>query len=357
MENLKQFLIDKPEIKKEYDRIIDLAKDYKDEFNKKKEEYLEEHSDKYDIDTSEEPFRSILRELSQELKEIGIKISSYDETRAVIEEKGYEILELIQKDESRATAWSSGNVGKKWRNTIVPLELFPGPSGSTLPNYMPSKKIRTYEILEERGSRVLISHKRFWPPELWVNFGDGELIEDEEKIKQLEELNELSDKANRYIIGSDSNEDNNTGGKIMKTKEFIEKIEALDLKVENIEDTLLIGDTNRYYCCLSKVEQYKLEIFHHHFETLEEDVKHKLLDMIIEYIKTPVEEREEPKRYYLTLPHPYQIETRYLNKRNGNYMFANNIERNRWQTKFTQEEIDNLPNQDFIKTLNKWEAE
>ena len=150
----------------------------------------------------------------------------------------------------------------------------------------------------------------------------------------------------------------------MKTKEFIEEIKLLDLRVEKINDTILVGDTNRYYCCLSRVERYELEIFHRHFEKLEEDVRHKLLYTVVEYIKTPVEEREEPKKYYLRLPKAFtEEEYSYLNYITDGFGILSGFRFDSKdpcpkfnQTKFTQKEIDNLPNQEFIKSLIKEEV-
>lgn len=140
----------------------------------------------------------------------------------------------------------------------------------------------------------------------------------------------------------------------MKTKEFIKKVESLGLEVHDFSRRLEVSFCGTTFATTSKDNEYfgiKKEI-----ESLTYREKLSLLKILIEYSETPVEEREEPKKYYLTLPYPYQIESQYLNNKNGSYMFANNIELSRWQTKFTQEEIDNLPNQDFIQSLIKEEV-
>lgn len=138
----------------------------------------------------------------------------------------------------------------------------------------------------------------------------------------------------------------------MKTSEFIRIVEELGYEVvDNHVDYIKVYRDNSSVAVVYKSKVNALYTSYH------KSVSDDLFDLCVEYAKTPIEEREEPKKYYLKLPHPYQIESNYLNNINGNYMFANDIELGLWQTKFTQEEIDNLPNQDFIRTLIKEEVE
>lgn len=147
----------------------------------------------------------------------------------------------------------------------------------------------------------------------------------------------------------------------MRTKEFIEKVQSIGYGVGTVpgseEELCVVGNNENIVLLVHTEDTFGVNTDWHEFKRLDDEDKEELLDIAFDYIKTPVKEREEPKKYYLTLPHPYQIESQYLNNRNGNYTFANNIELNRWQTKFTQEEIDNLPNQDFIQILIKEEVE
>ena len=145
----------------------------------------------------------------------------------------------------------------------------------------------------------------------------------------------------------------------MKTKEFFRKIEALGFKVDDCNGDLLIGDTNRNYCHSSSGERYKREIYHDHLEKLEEETRHKLLDLVVEYAKTPVEEREESKKYYLKLPEMFDSDLGYVNyeKDDNCYFFSDMFTTDLFQTQFTQEEIDNMPDQEFIQSLIKEEVQ
>ena len=62
--------------------------------------------------------------------------------------------------------------------------------------------------------------------------------------------------------------------------------------------------------------------------------------LLSEYTSTPLEEREEEKKYCLRVPfHDYA----YLNFYKGSYVFAGKIQEAGYQTKFTQKEIDAMP--------------
>ena len=71
---------------------------------------------------------------------------------------------------------------------------------------------------------------------------------------------------------------------------------------------------------------------------------------------------ERPKKYYLHLPHIYRQSLYgrrgYLNHHipEHRYFFSDRDGGIEYKTQFTQEEIDNLPNQNFIKTLTKEEV-
>lgn len=143
----------------------------------------------------------------------------------------------------------------------------------------------------------------------------------------------------------------------MKTREFVKKVESLGLEVHDFMGLLevrLSGETfmevyknSKYFGINDEIDN----LLHSH--------KLSLLKWLIEYVETPIEEREEPKKYYLTLPEMFGKNKLYLNYRayGNEYFFNNRLTTEYCQTQFTQEEIDNLSNQDFIKTLIKEEVE
>lgn len=65
-------------------------------------------------------------------------------------------------------------------------------------------------------------------------------------------------------------------------------------------------------------------------------------------------ERAEDK-YYLRLPNADDVHSTYLNYDAGNELFGfmGKLPTEKWQTQFTQEEIDKLPYRDFIQSLIK----
>lgn len=69
------------------------------------------------------------------------------------------------------------------------------------------------------------------------------------------------------------------------------------------------------------------------------------IELMFEYAKTPLDEREEEKKYRLRMPIAFgDYNLNYLNKRvNGKFMILDKITRERFQDKFTQKEIDAMP--------------
>ena len=71
-----------------------------------------------------------------------------------------------------------------------------------------------------------------------------------------------------------------------------------------------------------------------------------MFDKIVEYVKTPLEEREEEIRYYrLMLPNGFNRQFGFLNYdiNREHYVFGSALELANNRTKFTQKEIDDMP--------------
>lgn len=71
----------------------------------------------------------------------------------------------------------------------------------------------------------------------------------------------------------------------------------------------------------------------------------ELFDKIVEYVKTPLEEREEEKYYHLVLPNGFNRQFGFLNYdiNREHYVFGSALELGNNQTRFTQKEIDEMP--------------
>ena len=69
------------------------------------------------------------------------------------------------------------------------------------------------------------------------------------------------------------------------------------------------------------------------------------VNKIIEYASTPLEEREEEKKYRLRLPRAFCETYEYVNFRkiNKDYLFVGMYGNSNYQTEFTQKEIDAMP--------------
>lgn len=72
----------------------------------------------------------------------------------------------------------------------------------------------------------------------------------------------------------------------------------------------------------------------------------ELFDKIVEYVETPLEEREEETKYYrLMLPDGFSRQFRFLNYdiNREHYVFSSSLELGNNRIKFTQKEIDGMP--------------
>lgn len=139
----------------------------------------------------------------------------------------------------------------------------------------------------------------------------------------------------------------------MKTSEFIKKVDELGYKMIDEVDDMVIYHDDKIMGSVNNNKVNKLDTSWY------EDISTELLDLCVEYAKTPIEERKEEKKYYLRLPIKGDPNISYLNYDEiiGGYSFNSNVETPIFKTQFTQKEIDELPNQDFIRTLIKEEVE
>ena len=94
----------------------------------------------------------------------------------------------------------------------------------------------------------------------------------------------------------------------MNTKEFIKKVEELgyhhnyDENDKNVHSVIEIYNEDDEYCLaiVYKYHMYSFKIGNSLWAPLPEKyIKKELFDLIVEYAKTPIEERGEEKKYYL----------------------------------------------------------
>lgn len=122
----------------------------------------------------------------------------------------------------------------------------------------------------------------------------------------------------------------------MKTKEFIKKLNDLGYNVKETEHKMIIRKEFTHLAVIDKENIYGFKYFYHNDKDL--------FKLCVDYTSTPIEEREEEKRYYLRKFNKKFYEGEYLN-RNINYnrwLLGDNIENVNYKTKFTWKEIEKI---------------
>ena len=139
----------------------------------------------------------------------------------------------------------------------------------------------------------------------------------------------------------------------MKTKQLIKEIKSRGFELKKAKDYIIVVDTNGFYVAkTSEVDFGVLTTDYIGFYKLDYNTKLQLLNLLIKYAKTPIEDREEEDKYY------YKLkgfgEEYYLNSEdNGKYLyFSDNIQTDECQTQFTDKEFEALP--EDVKSHN-WE--
>lgn len=121
----------------------------------------------------------------------------------------------------------------------------------------------------------------------------------------------------------------------MKTKEFIDKVKELDYGCTIDGHYIVVSDD---YGTPVTISRYKM-----YYITIETD-DDKLGELSYEYARTPIEEREEEKRYYLRKFNKKFYEGEYLNHdiNYNRWLLGDNIENVNYKTKFTWKEIEKI---------------
>lgn len=133
-------------------------------------------------------------------------------------------------------------------------------------------------------------------------------------------------------------------------KRLSEEID-IDIKIEKVplEDTLEIRVNRYYFAKINKSSvgnfSVKLESFH----SLSERAYVKLLSIIANYSSTPVEEREDDKKYCLVMQEIASgVNVLNLSKSNKSIFIGSRIETPAHKTKFTESEIEKYGLQKFV---------
>lgn len=130
----------------------------------------------------------------------------------------------------------------------------------------------------------------------------------------------------------------------MLTKDFMKEVQKLGFEtLENTESISIL------YGCGKVAYVYKNEIFsvgtgYIPFDNLSKELQEKLYNLIDKYARTPLDEREEPEKFYLKINMMTRNGCDYLNyyKEEAILMLDVRLETYYAQTQFTQKEIDEM---------------
>lgn len=131
----------------------------------------------------------------------------------------------------------------------------------------------------------------------------------------------------------------------MKTIEFIEEMHSLGYRTNVTKREVCVKDINGDFCAtVSKKEIGKFSTEYKGFTALETQDRLRLLNLLIKYSKTGIEEREEDKKYYLKqigINNSWSFLN--FNVETQDYTVANREGDCTYKTQFTQTEIDEMP--------------
>lgn len=130
----------------------------------------------------------------------------------------------------------------------------------------------------------------------------------------------------------------------MKTNEFIKKVKELGYDIEISGEDVIIKRDGCIFAMISRTSPYTMSTY------TAFRVKHadELLDLCVEYVKTPIEEREYVKKYHLylkrTKPKFFDDAGSYLtfNTYTNTFSLDVGVETAHLTAQFTQEEIDEI---------------
>ena len=132
----------------------------------------------------------------------------------------------------------------------------------------------------------------------------------------------------------------------MLTKDFIREVKSLGFIVDKSDEgTALIENSKNVtvaYVIIDKM--YEFDTAYYVFEEIPESIKKKLFDLLVEYTSKPIDEREEPQKFYLKfkLPTNYSDDFLNLNRTFDWFEISTKSNSDKFQTQFTQKEIDEM---------------
>ncbi|MBC1615412.1 hypothetical protein HB904_04385 [Listeria booriae] len=128
----------------------------------------------------------------------------------------------------------------------------------------------------------------------------------------------------------------------MKTSEFKTMLDKMDLAVYESESAFIITEDELNWDIANVSKDYEriMSIEENAYEAVGNEQTCELFELLTAYASTPLDEREEPKKWYLRDPVTSDKDENYLNYEGGEYFFCSKDDEDDCQTKFTRAEID-----------------
>lgn len=151
-------------------------------------------------------------------------------------------------------------------------------------------------------------------------------------------------------------EEKTNGKRYLTTKEFIKEVKKLGFIVEEDTGAIEIYLNNERIAYVYRYEIFSANTAYIPFDVLSKKFVEKLYNLIDAYARTPLEEREEPQKYYLKLIGSKNNRWNYLNYNTINDFLELDSEKYKSyaEIQFTDKELDKL-REKFGITFNDFE--
>lgn len=138
----------------------------------------------------------------------------------------------------------------------------------------------------------------------------------------------------------------------MKTSNFKKRINELGYTVEDSADAIFVYSNNRILARVSTSKINKLDTI------WERDIPHELFHVLINYVSTPIEKREEVEKvekFYLYNPVRDAYFNYYVEEGRHDWLDTSQVD-SVIQTQFTQKEIENHKCREIMELLQRVEV-
>lgn len=143
---------------------------------------------------------------------------------------------------------------------------------------------------------------------------------------------------------------------MLTTKKFIKEVQNLGFATAEYMNIILIRHESREVALIGKCKIFCVNTEYPSFNNLPEELKEKLYNLIDNYTRTPIEDREEQERFFLKFKIKTDDDCKYFNydKNDDEPKLDNSLETSNFQTRFTQKEINDIRRK-FGLTLSDFE--